>query len=152
MNLHIDKLKKSRILTLKLIEGLTIEQLNKIPTGFSNNIIWNIAHLVVTQQLLCYKLSGIECKVSKEMITEFQKGAAPSYNISEEEIQTIKKHFIELPTIFEEDLEKGIFTNYHEYKTSVDVTLKNIEDAVIFNLFHEGIHLGIILQLKKLVS
>ena len=151
MNLHIDKLKKARKLTLKLIEGLTIEQLNKIPTGFNNNIIWNIAHLVVTQQLLCYKLSGLECKVSTEMIAEFQKGATPSYNISEEEIQSIKRQFIELSIILEEDLKKGIFTNYYEYKTSVDVTLKNIEDAIIFNLFHEGIHLGIILQLKKLV-
>ena len=45
MNLHIDKLKKSRKLTLKVIEGLTIEQLNKIPTGFSNNIIWNFCHV-----------------------------------------------------------------------------------------------------------
>ena len=151
MNLHIDKLKKSRKLTLKLIEGLTIEQLNKIPTGFSNNIIWNLAHLVVTQQLLCYKLSGLECKVSEEMIAEFQKGSAPSYNVSEEEFQTIKKQFMEFPEILEEDLEKDIFNTYSKYTTSVDVTLKNIEDAIIFNLFHEGIHLGIILQLKKIV-
>lgn len=151
MNLHVDKLKKSRILTLKVIEGLTIEQLNKIPTGHNNNIIWNIAHLVVTQQLLCYKLSGLECKVSKEIIAEFQKGSAPSYTVSEEEIKAIKKQFLELPEILEIDLEKDIFKNYIDYTTSVDVTLKNIEDAVIFNLFHEGIHLGIILQLKKLV-
>ena len=151
MNLHIDKLKKSRILTLKLIEELSIEQLNKIPTGFSNNIIWNLSHLVVTQQLLCYKLSGLKCKVTEEMIAKFQKGSAPSSNVSDEEFQIIKEQFMELPEILEEDLEKGIFKNYNEYTTSVNVTLKNIEDAIIFNLFHEGIHLGIILQLKKLV-
>jgi len=151
MNLHIDKLKKSRKLTLKLIEGLTIDQVNKIPEGFNNNIVWNLAHLVVIQQLLCYKMSGLECKISNEMIAEFQKGAKPTYKVSSEEFQIIKKQFIELPEVLEEDLNKDIFKNYIDYTTSVDVTLKNIEDAIIFNLFHEGIHLGIILQLKKLV-
>jgi len=151
MNLHIDKLKKSRKLTLKLIEGLTIDQVNKIPEGFNNNIVWNLAHLVVIQQLLCYKMSGLECKISNEMIAEFQKGAKPTYKVLSEEFQIIKKQFIELPEVLEEDLNKDIFKNYIDYTTSVDVTLKNIEDAIIFNLFHEGIHLGIILQLKKLV-
>ena len=151
MNLHIDKLKKSRNLTLKVIEGLTIDQLNKIPEGFNNNIVWNIAHLVVTQQLLCYKLSGLKCNVSDEMINEFQKGAKPSYKVTTEEFEKIKNQFLKLPDVFDEDVSKNIFQNYYEYKTSADVTLKNIEDATIFNLFHEGIHLGVILQLKKLV-
>ncbi|MGB5463369.1 MAG: DinB family protein, partial [Aureibaculum sp.] len=30
-------------------------------------------------------------------------------------------------------------------------TLNNIQDAIEFNNFHEGIHLGYILALKKLV-
>jgi hypothetical protein len=35
----------------------TLEQLNKIPEGYNNNLIWNIAHVVVVQQMLVYKLS-----------------------------------------------------------------------------------------------
>lgn len=151
MNKNFDTLKKSRILILKIIEGLSIEQLNKIPEGFKNNIAWNIAHLVVTQQLLCYKLAGLKCLISEEMIINFQKGTAPTYKISEVEFKEIKTQFLALPEKLSADYEKEIFTEYNEYTTSVAVTLKNINDALTFNLLHEGIHLGIILQLKKFV-
>lgn len=151
MNKNFDTLKKSRILILKIIEGLSIEQLNKIPEGFKNNIAWNIAHLVVTQQLLCYKLAGLKCLISDEMITNFQKGTKPTYTISEAEFKEIKTLFLALPEKLTADYEKGIFTEYNEYTTSVAVTLKNVSDALTFNLLHEGIHLGIILQLKKFV-
>lgn len=151
MNKNFDTLKKSRILILKIIEGLSIEQLNIIPEGFKNNIAWNIAHLVVTQQLLCYKLAGLKCLISDEMITNFQKGTKPTYTISEAEFKEIKTLFLALPEKLTADYEKGIFTEYNEYTTSVAVTLKNINDALTFNLLHEGIHLGIILQLKKFV-
>lgn len=148
---QIDILKKSRKLTLKIIDNLTNEQLNKIPNGFKNNIAWNIAHLVVTQQLLCYKLSGLECLISEEMINNFQKGSAPTYTVSEEEFKTIKNQFLELPDRLKEDYSKSIFKDYFEYKTSVDITLNTIEEGITFNLYHEGIHLGIILQLLKFI-
>ena len=151
MQKQFDTLKKSRILTLKAISNLTIEQLNTIPKGFKNNIAWNVTHLVVTQQLLCYKLSGLECLVSEEMIANFQKGTAPTYTISEIEFEAIKEQFLELPNRLKEDYSKGVFKNYIEYKTSVDVTLRSVEDGIIFNLYHEGIHLGIILQLLKFI-
>ena len=138
-------------LVAKELEGLTLNQIHEIPNGFKNNIAWTIAHLVVTQQLLCYKLAGLKCLISDEMITSFQKGTAPTYTISEAEFEKIKMLFLELPEKLKSDYEKGIFTEYNEYTTSVAVTLKNINDALTFNLLHEGIHLGIILQLKKFV-
>lgn len=151
MQKRFDNLLKGRQLMLKVIDGLSNEQINKIPAGFNNNIAWNIAHLVVTQQLLCYKLSGLECLVSPEMIANFQKGAVPSSQVSEKEFETIKQQLIEFPQKLSDDYEKGIFENYTSYTTSVNVTLNSIDEAIDFNFFHEGIHLGIILQLKKLV-
>tara|TARA_R110001583_G_scaffold27778_1_gene98983 strand:- start:14803 stop:15258 length:456 start_codon:yes stop_codon:yes gene_type:complete len=151
MQKQFNTLKKSRIFTLKAISNLTIEQLNTIPKGFKNNIAWNVTHLVVTQQLLCYKLSGLKCLISEEMITNFQKGTSPTYTISEIEFEAIKEQFLELPNRLEEDYLKGTFKNYIEYKTSVNVTLSNVDDGIIFNLYHEGIHLGIILQLLKFI-
>ncbi|MBL4939512.1 MAG: DinB family protein [Lutibacter sp.] len=151
MQKQFETLIKSRQLTLKVIKGLTIEQLNKIPEGFKNNIAWNVAHLVVTQQLLCYKLAGLDCLVSDKMIANFQKGTSPTNTISESEFETIKEQFLQLPNQLKEDYSNSLFKNYSAYKTSVDVTLNSIEDGVIFNLYHEGIHLGIMLQLLKFV-
>jgi hypothetical protein len=56
-----------------LIQGYTLEQL-KVPEGFNNNIIWNIAHVIVTQQILVYKLSGLPMIVTDEMVEKYRKG------------------------------------------------------------------------------
>lgn len=151
MQNHFDILKKSRQIILKITDKLSIEQLNKIPDGFNNNIVWNIAHLVVTQQLLCYKLAGLECAVSAEMIKKFQKGSSPSFNVSSEEFESIKSKFLQLPVKMEQDFANGLFKDYQAYDTSVQITLSSIDDGIVFNTYHEGIHLGIILQLLKLV-
>lgn len=151
MQQQFEILRKSRVLQLKAIEGLTMEQLNTIPTGFKNNIVYNIAHLVVTQQLLCYKLSGLDCLVDDELIENFKKGTTPSYQVSAQEFEKIKNLFLELPEKLATDYSKGIFKNYAAYTTSANVTLNSIEDAIAFNNFHEGIHFGVLLQLKKLV-
>lgn len=151
MQKRFDTLLKTRQMLLNIIEPLNNEQLNKIPDGFKNNIVWNVTHLLVTQQLLCYKLSGLDCLISAELIENFQKGSAPNYTVSEAEFAEIKKQFLQFPVQLNEDYEKGIFKNYNEYTTSVKVIIASIEDAIDFNLYHEGIHLGVVLQLVKFV-
>ena len=53
---------------------------------------------------------------------------------------------------FEKDLEAGIFKEYKTFTTSLNVEVKNIEEAIKFNSFHEGLHLGYVLALKRLVK
>lgn len=151
MQKKFDDLLQTRKFLLKITESLTNEQLNTIPEGFKNNIAWNIAHLVVTQQLLCYKLSGIKCLVSEEMITNYQKGSVPNHQVSKEEFDTIKTLFLELPVQLEKDYCMGVFKNYNTYTTSIGVTLNSVDEAIPFNLYHEGIHLGVVLQLLKFI-
>ncbi|ANW94811.1 damage-inducible protein DinB [Wenyingzhuangia fucanilytica] len=149
---QVDILSKGRTLMLKLIGDFSLEQINKIPEGFSNNIGWNVAHLVVTQQLLCYKFSGLKTALSDEMIGRYVKGTAPNgHIINQEEWELIKKLFVELPEKLLVDYNDKIFKTYSEYTTSVNVTLDSVEKAIDFNNFHEGIHLGVILGLRKLV-
>ena len=151
MTTQISVLKKSRELVLKAIDGLTLEQLHTIPTGFKNNIAWNVAHLVVTQQLLQYKLSGLNCLVPDELIEQHRKGTFPTKTFTEEEFEEVKELLIGLPDTLKEDFEAGIFENYNEYKTSTGYILNSIDRAISFNNFHEGIHYGIIVSIKKLV-
>jgi hypothetical protein len=151
MNIPLTHLGKARALFLKIIEGLTLEQVNAIPKGHRNSIAWNLAHLVVTQQLLCYKLSGLPCAVPEDMIQRFQKGTVPSKALSQQNFEEIKSLFVDLPLALEKDLEAGVFKNYTPYTTSVGIVLSNIEEALSFNAFHEGIHLGVVLSMKKLV-
>ncbi|NVK53582.1 MAG: DinB family protein [Flavobacteriaceae bacterium] len=151
MKTQFDILKKSRELTLKAINGLTLEQLHTIPEGFKNHIAWNVAHMVVTQQLLHYKLSGLDCLAPEELIEEHKKGTFPTKTFTEEEFEEVKDLLIGLPDTLREDHEEGIFQNFTEYPTSTGFVLDSIETAISFNTYHEGLHLGIILSLKKLV-
>ncbi|MCF6348468.1 MAG: DinB family protein [Flavobacteriaceae bacterium] len=151
MEKQFEILKANRLIILKVIENLSLEQLNKIPEGFRNNIAWNVAHLAAIQQLLCYNLSGLKMTVSKEMVEKHQKGTAPTSDITQQELEEIKTLFLTQVDTFKEDYNKKIFMTYNSYRTSVNVTLNSIEDAIEFNNFHEGIHLGYILALKNSV-
>lgn len=149
MKIEFDVLRKSRLLALKELDGLTLAQIHEIPNGFKNNIAWNIAHLVVTQQLLHYKLSSLNCLCSDDLIRMYKKGTLPTKNFTEEEFEEVKELFVALPDTLEEDFEAGIFQNFTEYATSAGVVLNSFESAVVFNNFHEGIHYGIIRAIKK---
>ena len=151
MDTQFEVLKKSRELVFNLIDGLTIEQLHKIPEGFNNNIAWNVAHLVVTQQLLLYKLSGLQCLVSDELIDNYRKGTKPTETFTEEEFEEVKELLLGLPDTLKEDFSAGIFSDYTEYKTSTGFVLDSFKTALAFNNMHEGIHLGVIMAIRKLV-
>lgn len=144
-------LSKARALMLALIKNLSIDQLNTIPSGFKNNIAWNIGHLVVTQQLLCYRNAGLPCLISNEMIELYKKGTAPTKEITSEAFEEIKSLFVSLPEVLERDYNSRRFQQYKEYPTSTGIILSDIETAIGFNFFHEGIHLGVLMALKKLV-
>ena len=151
MKTQFSILRKVRELTLKTIKDLSWNQLNQIPKGFNNNIAWNIAHLLVTQQLLHYKLSGKDCLVSDELIAQYQKGTKPENEFTAEEFDEVLELFEGLPDTLEEDYEAGIFEEYHSYKTSTGMVLDSIDTAIAFNNLHEALHLGAIMSIKKLV-
>ena len=151
MNQTLNVNTTSRNIIAKILESHTVEQLNKIPEGFSNNLIWNIAHVVVTQQLLVYKLSGLQTMVSDQIIEKYKKGTRPEHNVTPAEVNEIK--FLLFTTIekTKEDYDNSVFKNYQEYPTSTGFVLKNVEDAIVFNNFHEGIHIGVMMSLKKYI-
>ncbi|MDY8137112.1 DinB family protein [Aquimarina sp. 2201CG5-10] len=133
----------------KILENHSLEQLNEVPEGFTNNLIWNIAHVVVTQQLLIYKLSGLPMMINDEMVNLYRKGTKTERSVTEAEVSVIKELLFATLDKTEEDLKNNVFQEYQEYPTSTGFVLKSISDAVNFNNFHEGIHLGYILALKK---
>ncbi len=135
-----------------ILKHTSREELLKIPVGYNNNIWWNIAHVVSTQQGLMYGLSGLELKIPLALKEKFKKGTKPDGTATDEEIEQVKKLLFSTIEATIEDYEKGVFSNYSEYTTSANVTLKSIEDAIPFNFFHEGLHLGYIFSLQKAVK
>jgi len=140
---------KNRNILHSLLENLSLEQLNQKPKGFNNTIIWNIAHTIVTQQLLVYKLSGLPSVLTDEMIEMYRKGTKTERDITQVEVDEIKSFLFSTITKTQEDYNNNVFKTYTEYTVSTKSTLTNVEEAIAFNNFHEGIHLGYILALKR---
>ena len=85
------------------------------------------------------------------MIEKYKKGTIASGTISKSEIEEIKILLIKTVDWLEEDFSNGIFKSFDEYPTSYNVTLNSTEDAINFNNVHEGLHLGYIMAMKKMV-
>ncbi|HVS92360.1 MAG TPA: DinB family protein [Mucilaginibacter sp.] len=151
MNPQIDTLKKIRAFLLEGIKDLTTEQLNKIPEGFNNNIIWNLGHLVAAQQGMCYKRANLAPHISDEFWEKFRTGSKPSSYIGADEIAKIKNLLLHTMDELDADYNKGIFGNYTAWSTRYGVEIPSIEDALKFLPFHEGLHTGVISTMRKLL-
>lgn len=150
---ELDILLKSRLKVLEMVKDMSLEEINIIPEGFNNSIAWNVAHLVVTQQLLCYKLSNNPMLVPDSWIAAYRKGTKPSHDhpMDISTWQQCKTYFIELVDQLEKDLVTDRFNDYQSYTTSMGVTLTSIEKAVAFNNIHEGLHFGYIQAMKRVL-
>lgn len=103
-----------REILLKILDNHSLEQLNKIPEGFNNNIIWNVAHCVAAQQTLVYKLSGLPTMVSEDFILKYRKGTKPEEDVSEEEVNEIRAFLLSTFEKTKNDFQSGLFVDYNE--------------------------------------
>ena len=112
----IERYKKLRLYLLDGIKDLSVEQLNEVPAEFSNNIIWNIAHLVVTQQIICYKRAGKDISIDTDFFEQFKPGSKPEVVFDEAFIKKVKTVFIESIDALEKDYDSKYMGAYVQDK------------------------------------
>ena len=141
----------NRKLYLKLLENYTLEQLNKIPEGFSNNLVWNLGHIIVAQQGLVYRLSGLPMYVSDEMRDTYKSGTKPTGTTTQDEVDKLKELLFSLMEKTKEDYAAEKFVTYTDYTTGTGFHLASTQEAIEFNNYHEGVHFGFMLNIRKFV-
>jgi hypothetical protein len=134
-----------------IVNHLTLDQMNLIPAGLNNNILWNLGHVLVTQQALTYRLSKQTAKLSSEIIDQFKKGTQPT-TYTEDIFKSIMESFFDVVDQTKADYEAGLFQEFHSYTTSYGITLENIDDALEFNNAHEALHLGYIMAIRRMIT
>lgn len=155
MKEHLRNIKHFRRFLLQQMDELTAEQLNFIPQGYANNIIWNVIHLIATTQALCYKRAGLSLTIDESYVTPFLPGTKPERLVSSEEIGVIKELMIKSIDDLETDTERKIFEKYtlsERIKEVYNIKVSNIEEAIEFLLYHEGYHTGYIIAMIHLVK
>jgi hypothetical protein len=146
---EIKIMKVTRQNVMNLIKTYSLEQLNRIPEGFGNNLLWNFGHIIVTQQLLCNGLSNLPMYTNNEMVASYRKGSKPELKINKGELTEMIELAQQNIERLESDYAQGRFQEYKTYTTSYNLTLTNIEEAIQFNNVHEAMHFGTCLAIKK---
>ncbi len=138
---------------LEMIETLSLEQLNRIPHSFNNNLIWNIIHSMVSTDLLIYGPCDLNIPLSK-WVDNYRKGSKPdsSVPVSVQMLEDVKRALSSCHERLIEDYKKKIFHNYQPYQTQFGITLSNVEYGILYATNHEMLHLGCSMALRKVVS
>ena len=143
--------KTGRNIYLDFFDKYTLEQMNVVPDKFSNNIIWNIGHIIAAQQSLVYKTSNLPINIPEDFFDRYKPGTKPMGNVSQNEAEEIKFLLISMINRTETDLANGKFVSFTERNTITGFHLGNLQDALVFNNYHEGIHMGYIKSIGRFV-
>lgn len=148
----LKRLGTARGFTLQTLNDLTPTQWTAIPDGFSNNILWNAAHIAATQARLLYLLNGLPAPLPEGFAEKSVRGTSPKEwtdPLTPEEVLDVLQRLV--PQSIEDDA-AGKFNQFKPLELRADLKLESFEDAVVFAILHEGMHIGMIMELKKLVK
>ncbi|MBD1393084.1 DinB family protein [Mucilaginibacter glaciei] len=148
---QIEIIKQPRLKVLEILNDFMIEQLNVIPAGYNNNLIWNLGHMVATDQAICYKRAGQDTWVNETFFEAYKPGSKPEKFVTTEELDEIKSLFVSSLEQLKKDYDAHLFSNYPAWTTRYGVEITSIENAIAFLPFHEGLHIGYIMAMRKLV-
>jgi hypothetical protein len=144
-------LEKTRRRALDIADALSPAQLRAVPRGFHNNVLWNLGHLIVSQQVLCYVKSGLAPRAPGYFTPLFGKGTSPAQWPGEIDTAEVKAWLTDSTALLRADFEQHAFKTYEPYETSSGAVLTNIGEALTYVLWHESQHLGVMMSLRKLV-
>jgi len=152
MHKELDVIRKTRTAILNLINDMSLEEVNQVPQGFNNNIIWNIAHLVASQDSIFYLKSGHSFKnIDQDYFDAYKPGTKPEKPVSAEELERIKALLFSSVDHLEQDLGLKIFGNYPAWTTRYGLNIENVNDGLSLLTFHDGLHFGYMMAQKKVL-
>lgn len=148
----MNKARQTRKNFITLVDGLGHQELNTLIPGFQNTIAWNLGHIVVSQQKLCYGPTDVPLKVSEEYLHLFQKGTKTIRDISKEEIADLKKLAFSLLDEMDKDIEAGHLNQYKPLQTHFGLLLTTIQEAADFSALHDSMHLGYVQAQRRAIE
>ncbi|GLU54723.1 DinB family protein [Dyadobacter frigoris] len=140
---------RNRRYILSVVRNLTTEQINDVPRGFNNSIIWNIGHMTAVQLEMYYLMTGNALKVEEKYHVNFRIGTHPFW-VEEAEIAVVKHLYLQAVGQLDEDYRAGLFKNY-DALASPHPNASALSDITTHFLFHEGLHFNNIMSLRRII-
>lgn len=151
MNWSLETVSILRRQILNLVEGLDEKALNHIPANFNNNLIWHIAHIVATQQVIVYKSAGVPMVVDEAYVTAYRGGTKPERILNGGEIAHIKQLVTSTIQTNIADYQSDKFVTYTPWATRTGIMINTAEESLMALVFHESTHFGYMMALKRAV-
>jgi hypothetical protein len=145
-------MKMVRGMTLRAIDGLSDDQLLEVRAPFHNNILWNLGHVLLVQYHLSYGPSGLALPLPEDYAATFGRGTSPSTWTATPNIEEIKKQLDAACETVRTACGSGAFAGFKPYPLPMGVTLSTPPEAMQFHCIHEGIHLGAISAMRKVLA
>lgn len=125
---------------LSAFEGLTLEQINRIPAGFNNNLAWQLGHVIAVDQACIYQRGGFDMMVEDTMYGVYGNGTKPEKDITQDELDALKKLALATVEKLKADLDSNLFETYKPHNIR-NLTFNTVDDVIAFILLHEGMHM-----------
>jgi hypothetical protein len=148
----IEDIRVIRKMIAESISGLSTEQLNEVPEGFNNNIIWNVGHLIAAQQNICYLKAGLTPFLDDSFFHRYKPESKPEVPVPADEIKEINDMLLTATDRLKQDYNAHVFTDYQVWTNRYGLEMSNIETALRYLFFHEGLHFGYIMALKRIIT
>ena len=136
---------------LQSANGLSPDQLLTIPNGFSNNILWNLGHVITDNCTMLYPPTGNPFPLPDHYLRWFAPGTSPTDWTDSPSISEVLNEGVRLRDQLVEDCIAGRMEQYERQEYEDGIVLENIAQAIAHSNVHEGVHLGVILCLRKFV-
>jgi hypothetical protein len=82
---------------------------------------------------------------------KYKPGTRPGEPVSQSEAEEIRSLLTSMIDTTEEDVKSGKFVSFTERTTITGFHLGSLQDALVFNNYHEGLHLGYMKSIAKFV-
>ncbi|MEI3607291.1 DinB family protein [Pseudogracilibacillus sp. SE30717A] len=136
-----------RKITLNEMKYLSEDQVDQMPKGFRNTIRWNLGHIYTFQNLLFSKFGGKNIQTSSRYLELFSPGTKPAdWDGKIPALSELKQHLEEQP----EKMKESLSGQLDDKIAKKFLSQSTIGGLLIFSIYHEGMHLGAIKDLKKL--
>lgn len=145
------RLSRQKILTL--LDGLSTEQINRIPPGFNNNIAWNLGHVIAVQQSITYTRAGLVAPLSQDFISRYMPGTRPQGDVTAEEVNEMKSLLMTTVDRMEGEIDT-LLKDHPGFSPGnfAQFAAQNISEVINILTGHDGAHFGYCTALRRLVA
>ncbi|PAE98134.1 DinB family protein [Shouchella clausii] len=134
---------------LNMVEDVTEEEAEIVPRGLNNNIRWNLGHVILDQYLWIRVLTKEDMPISLAFNQWFGYGTDPSHFTDE------TPSLAELISLLREQprlIEQNYRDRLEEEFPPTDMGMHTIEQVLVRTIFHEGLHMGAIVAIKRQIK